>query len=86
MNEDKLFNDPEILASIEETKAKEQLIKEKIKSVSVDNAAELLKYINDNCDTEMAHVYADRVLCMLLGNLGYDEIVNAYENIEKWYA
>ena len=64
----------------------QQSIKERIENVSVDNATELLKYIEDMCDTEMAHLYADEVLCRLLRNLGHNDIVDAYENIEKWYA
>lgn len=37
-------------------------------------------------DQEMAHYNADKVLCAMLRDLGYDEIVDIYEAIPKWYA
>lgn len=40
----------------------------------------------NNCDEEMGHVYADQALCELLRELGFDEIVEAYNKIGKWYA
>jgi hypothetical protein len=35
---------------------------------------------------EVAHIDADGVLCQLLSDLGYDDVVKAYHNISKWYA
>lgn len=37
-------------------------------------------------DTEMSHIEADEVLCELLCHLGYSEVVDAYNKIDKWYA
>ena len=37
-------------------------------------------------DTEMAHSNADDVLCKLLIALGYQDIVDAWEEVDKWYA
>jgi len=37
-------------------------------------------------DTEEAHVIADRVLCDLLSELGYRDVVTEYEKVGKWYA
>lgn len=37
-------------------------------------------------DQEDAHYEADAVLVDLLRDLGFDEVVCAYEKIEKWYA
>lgn len=37
-------------------------------------------------DTEMNHVRADDVLCDLLRSLGYGDVVDAWEDISKWYA
>lgn len=37
-------------------------------------------------DKEMAHIFADDALCDLLIELGFDEIVNEYNTIDKWYA
>jgi hypothetical protein len=37
-------------------------------------------------DKEMRHVYADDVLCSLLKDLGYSEVVEEYNKIDKWFA
>ena len=37
-------------------------------------------------DPEEAHYLADEILCELLCELGYDEIVDIFDNINKWYA
>lgn len=37
-------------------------------------------------DVESAHGWADSILCELLIELGLTDVVNAYDNVEKWYA
>ena len=37
-------------------------------------------------DCEAAHVKADQILLDILLDLGYDDIVQEYEKIDKWYA
>ena len=37
-------------------------------------------------DTERAHYNADKILCELLNSLGYQDVVEVYNNIYKWYA
>jgi hypothetical protein len=37
-------------------------------------------------DQETAHVNADNLLCQLLEHLGFKEVVEAYEKIDKWYT
>lgn len=37
-------------------------------------------------DKEIAHLRADDLLCALLKELGYSEVVEAWERIPKWYA
>lgn len=37
-------------------------------------------------DTEQAHVEADAVLCKMLTDLGYADVVRAWEHVKKWYA
>ena len=49
-------------------------------------AIKALKEELNNCDTEDAHGNADHILCTLLNNIGFADVVNAYEDIEKWYA
>ena len=43
----------------------------------------------DGChtgDIESDHVKADEILCNFLLSLGYDDVVQAYDNVDKWYA
>lgn len=40
----------------------------------------------DDGDVERSHRGADFVLKEFLRELGYDELVEAYEDIPKWYA
>ena len=37
-------------------------------------------------DPEVAHGEADNLLCALLRELGFDEVVDLYEKVDKWYA
>jgi hypothetical protein len=37
-------------------------------------------------DIEGAHSMADDILCNLLVSLGYKEVVDAWEEVPKWYA
>jgi hypothetical protein len=37
-------------------------------------------------DQEGCHWQADRILCDVLTNLGYTELVEAFNDVEKWYA
>ena len=46
---------------------------------------EMLK-IADNGDPESSHYEADDLMCELLGSLGYEEGVEIFENMGKWYA
>jgi hypothetical protein len=47
---------------------------------------ERLKEIKEDFDIERAHSLADDLLCEILVDLGYKEIVDLYKTIEKWYA
>jgi len=37
-------------------------------------------------DPEEAHFRADKVLCEILKELGYGDIVELWEEVPKWYA
>ena len=76
----------EFIQMIEKIQAEEEKTKELIKSVTPETAVDLLKRIYEIHDTENAHVYADDVLCTLLRNMGYDAIIDTYQEIEKRYA
>ena len=52
-----------------------------------EEALDILKEIKTGeGDTEADHVRADEVLCSLLETLGYSDVVEAWNNIDKWYA
>lgn len=40
----------------------------------------------DIMDTELNHLNADKLLCELLNELGYTELVTKFKELEKWYA
>lgn len=37
-------------------------------------------------DPESAHVKADDLLCEILTDLGYGDVVNIFNNMERWYS
>lgn len=45
-----------------------------------------MREISKNGDFEVAHVDADDLMCLVLTQLGYEEGVEVFENMEKWYA
>ncbi len=45
-----------------------------------------LKAAKANDDTEAAHAQADAVLCSLLIVLGYEDVIEAWRVVDKWYA
>jgi hypothetical protein len=51
-----------------------------------EKALETLKEVAPLHDREAAHAIADLVLCELLEALGYQDVVAAYSEIEKWCA
>jgi len=47
-----------------------------------------MKMIVDRCgdDKEDLHKGMDRLMCMLLSELGYTDGVEVFENTPKWYS
>lgn len=45
-----------------------------------------LQDLLENGDTEVAHFEADLVLRKMLLDLGYEEEIALYDQIEKWFA
>lgn len=45
-----------------------------------------MRRINRDDDTEMAHILADELMCKLLRELGYNEGVEIFEKMGKWYS
>ena len=55
------------------------------------NREEAIKQLNElssdySGDTEADHSTADNILCELLSSLGYQDVVDAWEKVNKWYA
>lgn len=46
----------------------------------------LKEMARDNEDIEINHIAADNILCSILRLLGYDDIVEEFDNINKWYS
>ena len=57
-----------------------------IEPVTREEAMRLLLEADDWVDREAAHIQADRALCGLLLSLGFDDIVEVFERVDKWYA
>lgn len=51
-----------------------------------EEAIEELKKCQRSSDTEVAHSLADDVLCDLLESLGFGDVVEEYNKINKWFA
>ena len=47
---------------------------------------ERMRQLASDADIEAAHGKADDILCEVLDKLGYTEIVDLYNSIEKWYG
>ena len=49
---------------------------------------EAIKKLNnlDNTDIQVSHSVADDILCDLLIALGFKEVVDIYNELEKWYS
>ena len=45
-----------------------------------------LKELQQDDDTEAAHIQADWIICNLLHDLGYTELTKEYDKISTWYA
>ena len=57
-------------------------MKEKLQAEYVEKMKECV----ENRDTEAAHGDADDLLCEFLRKLGYNELVEKYLEVNKWYA
>ena len=51
-----------------------------------EKAISELKKLRNSDDVEMAHIRADEILCELLNALGCEDVVDVFEDIDKWYS
>jgi hypothetical protein len=54
-------------------------------TIDLQTANRMKELINSG-DTEHAHSEADKILCEVLRELGYNDLIDAYEQVDKWYA
>lgn len=51
-----------------------------------EEAIAKLKDLQKSGDTEAAHGDADQIICDLLSELGYQDVVEQWDKVDKWYA
>ncbi|MDU5474333.1 hypothetical protein [Pantoea sp.] len=54
--------------------------------MSREEALARLKELQTLGDIELAHAYADDVICDLLKSMGYEDVVIEYDKVDKWFA
>lgn len=59
-------------------KTKEEIVK--------DYNTRLVLAVRSSKDEEFAHMKADKILCDLLVELGYEKVVVEYNKVGKWYS
>lgn len=52
----------------------------------MDDYLKRMKQLQESGDIEVAHIEADDILCEVLLQLGYKELVDAFNDLAKWYA
>lgn len=55
-----------------------------IEKIKQDALKRMRKCFND--DTELGHFHADKVLCDVLDELGFQELTAMFDKLGKWYA
>ena len=56
------------------------------KELSDSYIKKLKQFQDEDDDWEISHSEADRIVCELLMDLGYDDFVVEYEKVPKWFA
>lgn len=68
----------------------EDMLFEEVDDNSIDvyktDVSDYAKEFQKNEDIESAHCGADNVLCDLLKTLGFEDVVQEYYKVEKWYS
>ena len=60
--------------------------KDEIKKINIEEIKAKLKELQQSDDVELSHYEADQIICNLLNDLGYTDVVKEYNKISKWYA
>ena len=57
--------------------------------ITLDNCLDEMKKANTyshEISVEQGHEWADNILCSVLRSLGYNDIVDIYDGVSKWYC
>lgn len=66
--------------------SREELKKEVLEKYAINELERLHEEAKGKAFEEYAHEDADACLCNLLVSLGFDKVVEVYNNIPKWYS
>lgn len=55
-----------------------------IEKIKQDALKRMRECFND--DIELGHSHADQVLCDVLNELGFQELTEMFDKLDKWYA
>ncbi|MGZ2477967.1 hypothetical protein [Sinorhizobium medicae] len=61
-------------------------MKDSLPDERADRAIARLRELQGPTDPEAAHSLADDILCDLLIELNFDDVVAEWRKVEKWYA
>ena len=74
-------------ARIKELEAEKNAKNEEIDALYQKSLARLKELANKEYpDEEEDHGECDRILCDMLNALGYNDLTDAWDNVEKWYS
>ena len=74
-------------ARIKELEAEKNAKNEEIDALFQKSLARLKELANKEYpDEEEDHCESDRILCDMLNALGYNDLTEAWDNVEKWYS
>ena len=74
-------------AKIKELEAEKNARNEEIDAIYQKSLSRLKELVNKKYpDEEEDHSEADGILCDMLNALGYKDLTDAWDNVEKWYS
>ena len=47
---------------------------------------QMQRLVDEGADTEGDHMDADRILCEFLKTLGHGDLVDVYDELDRWFA
>lgn len=73
---------------VEMTEKEFELAENNINESSIKDYTERMRELADNNDDdiEMRHVEMDNLMCEILKEMGFNELVDIFNETEKWYA